>query len=228
MLPQKSESRPFPFLRVYEGDTFLRNFQITVGTWVVGREPSADFHVDAPTVSRRHFQLEFGDDGTLFIQDLKSSNGTFLNGKRIAREAVGHGDEVKLGTIRMVIAYRSQPLGEVIQFPKQKTDPHIDLREPLAPTLPLMRETAAKLPAQHFPLTTPQREEKASPPAVVLPQKKSPVGRILQGGALIVTSMAVAYVTTQFAARRPVVVPEAVSTPVIVAAPTMEERPALS
>ena len=64
---------------------------------VIGREAGADLVIDAPGVSRRHARIVRQGDG-YFIEDLKSSNGTFLNGKRLDRyEELSPGDRIHLG-----------------------------------------------------------------------------------------------------------------------------------
>ena len=57
----------------------------------IGREADGGIRVDSPLVSRRHALLTRRHDGW-WIQDLGSSNGTFLNGERIARMRVEEGD----------------------------------------------------------------------------------------------------------------------------------------
>ena len=52
------------------------------GEYVLGREPGVDVFVDAPLVSRRHARLII-DYSELFLADLGSSNGTFLNGQPV-------------------------------------------------------------------------------------------------------------------------------------------------
>ena len=52
------------------------------GDYVIGREPACDVHVDVELVSQRHAQLTVNYDHVL-IEDLGSSNGTFINGKPV-------------------------------------------------------------------------------------------------------------------------------------------------
>lgn len=65
---------------------------------ILGREDgTADLVIEDPGVSRRHARV-FPDDGALIVEDLGSSNGTYVNGERISGPvALGTGDEVQLG-----------------------------------------------------------------------------------------------------------------------------------
>jgi S-DNA-T family DNA segregation ATPase FtsK/SpoIIIE len=60
-------------------------FDLEVGNrYVLGRGPSSDFPVPDPTISRRHAELCATSD-SLEVADLGSSNGTQVNGNRLAR-----------------------------------------------------------------------------------------------------------------------------------------------
>ena len=69
----------------------------------VGRAPRADFVLDAPLVSRLHCQLTAMDDA-LQVEDLKSTNGTFVNDKRIERASLSNGDRLRVGRVEMTVA----------------------------------------------------------------------------------------------------------------------------
>lgn len=73
----------------------------------VGRAPRADFVVDAPLVSRLHCRLTLQADG-LLVEDLESTNGTFVNGERVTRLVMRHGDALRVG--RMEFAVRQAGL----------------------------------------------------------------------------------------------------------------------
>ena len=55
-----------------------------VSSWLVGSQDSCDLVVKAATASGLHFRLSQFDDGHFEIQDLGSTNGTFVDGKQIA------------------------------------------------------------------------------------------------------------------------------------------------
>ena len=63
---------------------------------VVGREPTCEIHIDNLGISRQH--CAFVPRGEAFVvQDLGSSNGTFVNGKKITEHFLNNDDEVVIG-----------------------------------------------------------------------------------------------------------------------------------
>lgn len=64
---------------------------------VIGRSSRCDVRLRDPTVSRRHARLIFRD-GRWVFQDLASTNGSVLNGRRVGRCEVRPGDRLRLGT----------------------------------------------------------------------------------------------------------------------------------
>jgi pSer/pThr/pTyr-binding forkhead associated (FHA) protein len=68
----------------------------------VGRAPRADFIVDAALVSRLHCRLTAAAD-TLEVEDLSSTNGTYVNDKRITRAQIGSGDRLRVGRVELTV-----------------------------------------------------------------------------------------------------------------------------
>lgn len=68
----------------------------TASELVIGRSRSCDVVVDHPEVSRRHARLVFRD-GSWFVQDLESMNGTTVNGTRVGRCRLLAGDRLVVG-----------------------------------------------------------------------------------------------------------------------------------
>ncbi len=72
--------------------------------WIFGRSEDCDFVYSAPKASRRHFAIEL-HDGHYYIQDLGSTNGTYVNGKRIDRkERIFSGDVITMGGVDIVFS----------------------------------------------------------------------------------------------------------------------------
>src|SRR2546427_11974524 len=68
----------------------------------VGRAPRADFVVDAALVSRVHCRLTATDEH-LEVVDLSSTNGTFVNDKRVKKASLAAGDRLRLGRVELTI-----------------------------------------------------------------------------------------------------------------------------
>lgn len=67
----------------------------------LGRDKGAEIVLHDPEVSRRHARFE-SHEGFAYVEDLKSSNGTFLNGRRITEAIeIRQGDEIDVGTTRI-------------------------------------------------------------------------------------------------------------------------------
>jgi pSer/pThr/pTyr-binding forkhead associated (FHA) protein len=76
-------------------------FRLTPGAVkTVGRAPRADFILDAALVSRVHCRITASDD-TLEVVDLSSTNGTYINDKRIRKATVSPGDRLRVGRVEM-------------------------------------------------------------------------------------------------------------------------------
>ena len=65
-----------------------------------GRQPESDIFLDDVTVSRQHAEFRRAAH-TYSIVDLKSLNGTYVNGERVHRAALAGGDDVQIGKFRM-------------------------------------------------------------------------------------------------------------------------------
>lgn len=67
------------------------------GRKVVGRTPDNDLQIDSKFISRHHCQIVTGSDGISVIEDLNSTNGIVVAGKRTRRHTLRDGDVVTMG-----------------------------------------------------------------------------------------------------------------------------------
>jgi pSer/pThr/pTyr-binding forkhead associated (FHA) protein len=74
------------------------------GIKTMGRAPRADFIVDAAMVSRLHCRLSAGAT-ELEVVDLDSTNGTFVNGRRVSRALLKSGDRLGVGRVELQIEF---------------------------------------------------------------------------------------------------------------------------
>jgi hypothetical protein len=66
----------------------------------IGRSPDCGIFLDDVTVSRKHAVL-VQRDGSFFIEDQGSLNGTFVNRRRVESAQLGDGDELQIGKYRL-------------------------------------------------------------------------------------------------------------------------------
>jgi len=102
---QKKSEGPVPTgasVVVLEG--FYEGLEVPVDrSWVViGRGRGADVVIAEPTISRAHAAI--GHDGGFFVQDLGSTNGTWVNGSREKKAPLKDGDEIQMGKLRLRVS----------------------------------------------------------------------------------------------------------------------------
>lgn len=78
-------------------------FRLSGGEFVVGRTKRAQIVIAETTVSRRHARLTCQRD-SLIVEDLDSSNGTFVNEVAVERSPLQIGDHVRFGSVACVIS----------------------------------------------------------------------------------------------------------------------------
>ena len=70
------------------------------GPWIIGRQDGCRLWIEHESVSRRHAELRRTEDGWE-IEDLGSTNGTWVNGWRVDRATLRDGDVLYLGRVRV-------------------------------------------------------------------------------------------------------------------------------
>jgi FHA domain len=74
----------------------------TTEVLLIGRHPSCDVVLTGQAVSRRHARLRFRD-GTWVLQDLDSTNGTWVNNARVGRCKLLPGDHLEIGDEHLLV-----------------------------------------------------------------------------------------------------------------------------
>ena len=103
------------YLIVISGPHVGTMFKIDEPQVTVGRSSKADLYVNDVGISRQHAQLIcYGED--VFIEDLQSANGTFLNGNHVdRRQQLKDGDKITLGSTTILKFTYHDELDETFQ-----------------------------------------------------------------------------------------------------------------
>jgi two-component system, NtrC family, sensor kinase len=114
-------------LFVIRGKDAGRHFTLEGERIVLGRDPHCDIPVADHEVSRQHAAIVF-EDGQAVIEDLSSSNGTFVNGRRIVRHVLQASDRLQLGRSLLVYTTRTsdtstETIFEVEIVPTENLEP---------------------------------------------------------------------------------------------------------
>jgi len=94
---------------INHGTFKLGEYELKRGTLSIGRGTNNDIQIDDPSVSNHHAKIVTLFE-TAFIEDLKSTNGTFVNGKPIQKHTLRSSDIISLG--KHQILYHSAPQQE--------------------------------------------------------------------------------------------------------------------
>ena len=106
-------------LRGVSGQGFGRSYPV-LGPTVVGRAPECALRLDETGLSRQHARLVPTADGVQ-LEDLGSTNGSFINGKRVQRGFAAPGDEIGFDTLRFRVTAPGQQESTQSIAPPAKT-----------------------------------------------------------------------------------------------------------
>ena len=89
---------------IYKDGESPQTYSFTSGEVVIGRSPECQVVLRDFGISRTHARILVDDDGTCRIQDLKSKNGTQVNGSQVIEAPLRDGDRIQLGKIDLTFA----------------------------------------------------------------------------------------------------------------------------
>lgn len=99
-----------------------RDFELSVGQFVIGRASDCQLSLDDPLTSRRHAQLIVSED-EVWLEDLASRNGVLVNGRLIKeRQPLEHGDQVQIGNQRLTLFSAAR---DVVETQMRMTAPSV-------------------------------------------------------------------------------------------------------
>lgn len=83
-------------LIVIYGDHLGKQYLLGPKRMLIGRTDRSDILIDDSSVSRKHASIE-RKDGRFILEDLKSTNGTLINGEFVDVRVLNHGDKIRIG-----------------------------------------------------------------------------------------------------------------------------------
>jgi predicted component of type VI protein secretion system len=121
----------------------------------VGRKPDNDIVIDNPAVSGHHCKI-LRDGDTFFVEDLNSTNGVFLNAKKVARSGIQNNDVIGIAK-------------HALKFVDDRPHPPV--------TQPVAKPAAADATM----MISPQKQQELAAAATTAAQRKPAVIRVLKG-----------------------------------------------
>ena len=91
------------YLALIVEDVVIKKWEITEEVIIIGRANDCDIQIDDQSVSSKHARLVVEADPYLegasstYLEDLRSTNGTLLNGQKVSREQLKDNDMLKIG-----------------------------------------------------------------------------------------------------------------------------------
>jgi len=85
-----------------------RDLPLNAGRTLIGRRNDCDIRIPLTEVSRHHTELRI-DGGKVLVKDLGSSNGTFINNKRVQSATLAPGDHVIIGPVVFTLQINGEP-----------------------------------------------------------------------------------------------------------------------
>lgn len=100
-----------------EGEKGGEEIELTAERFLIGRGASCQLQLHGQEVSANHAEI-LPQGGTFVIHDLHSTNGTWVNGNKVESAILRHGDQIALGTHRLVFRSSVQARPEALQEEK--------------------------------------------------------------------------------------------------------------
>ena len=154
-----AEGSPVSKLVVWLDGVVIKEVLLTKDRTTLGRRPYNDIVIDNLAVSGEHAALQMnGPDIT--IEDLNSTNGTYINGKAIKRQVLVHNDTIEIGKYKL--KYLSDEPGGATFDKTMVLRPGAELPPAAAPRAPAAADAPARIQVltgaaagREMPLTKP-------------------------------------------------------------------------
>lgn len=176
VIDPKQDSQPIPTLPRQEPTTGWalkanhaalahRVFPVRAKT-LVGRSKECDLSLAAAHLSRRHAELSIRD-GLMYVRDLGSANGTYVNGQRVTEARVKRGDELRFDTLSFGVIGPPDDLDKTTVRPAAHPQPLAGGRKAGGRAAKQPLNSTAEAPTERRSPARAQRHPEASRPTPV-------------------------------------------------------------
>jgi FHA domain-containing protein len=124
-----------------------RTITLASGVNRIGRNPANDICLDDSTVSGHHCEIVVLNED-VFVRDVGSTNGTFINGQRVSEAALLPGQRLHVGSIEMAL-----------EIPARVAIPQLSFQQETNPVLPDGLAACVNHPASHATMKCTQCEK---------------------------------------------------------------------
>jgi len=137
-----------PVLKVIKGSCPGQIVELSGDRMVMGRHPSCQIVLDNAAVSRNHAQI-LESHGTYFLEDLRSRNGTVVNGDKIqGRTELKDGDEIRVCEVVLKFHAGAPPVGEPVTPPPAEPPQQLERRTTVPDVAEKVRQLAGPFAGQ--------------------------------------------------------------------------------
>jgi predicted component of type VI protein secretion system len=134
-----------------------KSFTLNGPMMTVGRQPDCEVQIPHGLISRQHCQIQVNED-KLFIRDMKSANGTYVNGNRVNYTELKAGDIITLGDIVKFIV-------QIDGLPSKIDDADLNPASPVGKPLKTEHKAQPEHKAQKTRVPAAQPSKPAAKPA---------------------------------------------------------------
>jgi adenylate cyclase len=133
-----------PFLVICGVPSLDRAYRIHQGRQSIGRAHDCEICIGHRSVSRRHAEITL-DGETLQIADLRSVNGTYLNGNPIVRAAIKVGDTIRIGDVTLELVDALETIRARVDEEEETEHVPVDSPDSIETIIELMSPSDSKV-----------------------------------------------------------------------------------
>jgi len=160
--------------QILSGDQLIREEVIDEPVIKVGKLASSHLRLEDESVSRMHAVLEVAGPDEIEVIDLGSTQGTLVNGERVARCHLSSGDEISFGAVRVIVTLANQDETRVAPSPENAPGALGSGSPGLPEDIPVDLDPASPAAPETTNVGLAPQNETAPPAPVVFPPEPAP------------------------------------------------------